>query len=163
VTRGLPIVLGGLGLLGLLVATLPDPKLRPSRTLVLDLAVGELGRSDPEKYWSEIAPNGHPSHSWCGAFLLWVLRKAGLVDWTYDPAGSWFYQLPAVHPTKTKPGDLVFNPKTRHIAMVLRFLPNGGLELINGAGERNRVTTSFIGPEALRGLEMFSIEPLLAA
>ena len=127
---------------------------------VVRLAMSELGRSDPGRYWEDVlSPDEtRPEHSWCGAFALWVLRTLGLTDWTYDRNGAWFYQLPGTkHP---EPGDLAFMKGIRHLAIVAA-VRDDSVDLVNGAGTGGKVTTSTVSRAAIT--EFRSIAPLLAA
>jgi hypothetical protein len=127
---------------------------------VVRLAMSELGKSEPSRYWDEVLTpdETRPEHSWCGAFALWVLRSLGLTDWTYDRNGAWFYQLPATkHP---EPGDLAFMQGIRHLAIVSAVGPDS-VDLVNGAGTGGKVTTSTVSRSAVT--EFRSIAPLLAA
>lgn len=136
-----------------------DQPSTPTRRAIVALAASEVGKSDPERYWSIVSgPKGHPHTSWCAAFALWLLRTLGLVDWTYDDAGAWFYRLPAT--TEPGAGDLVFFPAAgkRHLAVVER-VSGKGLDLINGAGSGGKVSRSFVTWKRLSDerAEMFSV------
>lgn len=164
-----PIWLMGLGLLGLLIATLPRFRQLPpngttrhvAREAVVRHALAEEGQSDPEKYWSEVSgPGGHPKTSWCAAFVLWVLRTAGLTDWTYDQNGAWFYQLPRT--SDPKPGDIIFFTATRHLAMIVS-VTEMTMGLVDGAGTAGKVSTRTVERKNLSNTEVFSIDPLLEA
>jgi hypothetical protein len=156
-----PWLLGG-GLLVALLATLPRPERRVlSRDGVVRLALSEVGKSDPLPYWAEVSgPEGHPNTSWCAAFVLWVLRKAGLTDWTYDQAGAWFYRLPRTE--DPQPGDLIFFTDNRHLAMITASSPTT-LELVDGAGTAGRVSRRTLARPISASAEMFTIAPLLEA
>lgn len=125
-----------------------------SRARVVQIALGQLGSGDSQRYWAGVLAPGQaqPPTSWCAAFALWVLRQAGLTDWTYDANGSWFYQLPQTQ--NPQPGDLAYIPSLRHLAIVESANP---ITLVNGAGEGNVVTES--GTD--RAIEFHSIQPLV--
>ena len=75
------------------------------RSLVVDLATREIGKSDPTKYWREVLQSGPPfPPHWCGAFALWALREASLTDWYWQIGKGFLYRLPR---TRTpEPGDI---------------------------------------------------------
>jgi len=144
------------------VDTLPSSSALPTRASVVNLARSELGSGTVERYWSGVLAPGQskpPGVTWCGAFALWVLRELGLTSWTYDDAGAWFYGLPWT--ADPKPGDLAFLEDRRHLAIVGAVHEDGTVELINGAGTGNVVTTSTL--QRGRVTEYRSIAPLLAA
>jgi hypothetical protein len=146
-----------------LTPTYPSEAMGTPRDAVVGLALSQLGSADADRYWDEVSgPEGHPDTSWCAAFALWVLRKAGLTDWTYDPDGAWFYRLPRT--SNPEPGDLVFFPDTRHLAMI-ESSEDGGVWTINGAGTGGVVSRGFVSREDLasRAAEIVSIEPLVRA
>lgn len=130
------------------------------RATVAAIALSQLGNKDAERYWSEVSVGAHPKTSWCAAFVLWVLRKAGLTDWTYDANGSWFYRLPATE--DPDPSDLVFFPDTRHLALIDE-IEDGGIWVINGAGSGGAVSRGFVSRAKLveREAEFFSLDPLI--
>jgi hypothetical protein len=78
-----------------------------TRAYVVELARGELGKSDPAVYWREVLGpkwvGPYPKH-WCGAFCLWALRQAGLTDWEWEVGKGFLWRLQR---TKTpEPGDI---------------------------------------------------------
>lgn len=137
----------------------PGPR-TASRADVVNIARAELGQRDGSKYWTEVLAAGQekPPHTWCGAFLLWVLRVAGVTDWTYDPAGAWFFRLPITQ--DPQPGDIVFFEDKRHVAMVDAVSADGQrLKLIDGAGTGGAVSTRTVDRSAPSSI--VSIEPLV--
>lgn len=144
-------------------AVKPGPKLQPKspaekRQAIVSIARYELGKRDGAKYWASVlAPDQEkPPHTWCGAFLLWVLRSAGVTDWTYDPAGAWFFRLPAT--SDPRPGDIVFFEDRRHVAMV-DSVDGNSLRLIDGAGTGGAVSTRVVDRSAPSAI--VSIGPLV--
>jgi hypothetical protein len=75
------------------------------RTLVVDLATAEIGKSDATKYWREALQSGppYPLH-WCGAFALWALREAKLTGWHWAIGKGFLWRLPRTK--NPKPGDM---------------------------------------------------------
>lgn len=111
---------------------------------IADIAENEIGSKQKAKYWSKVLDGKkQPSHSWCGAFALWVLRTAGVTDWTYDPNGSWFLQLNTT--AKPEPGDIAWFDDTRHVGVVVKTSTDGRyVRLVDGAGTGGAVSTRTI-------------------
>lgn len=96
------------------------------RTRVVRIAEDEVGSTDATKYWKEVLPGKHkkyPEH-WCGAFVLWCLRRAGLCDWTWEigsglmwPKGAKEPRLPVT--SYPKPGDVAYVEKFQHHCLVM--------------------------------------------
>lgn len=92
-----------------------------TRDYVVELARGELGKSDPDKYWREVlGPEWRgpfPKH-WCGAFGLWCLRQAGLTDWRWEVGKGFLWRLPRT--MVPLPGDMgyVDQPFQHHFVVV---------------------------------------------
>lgn len=167
IALGAVAVAGAVGLVALRrrrAATAPEqpvPAARPTtRADIVNIARAELGQREGTKYWAEVLAAGQekPPHTWCGAFLLWVLRVAGVTDWTYDPGGAWFFKLPITR--DPKPGDIVFFEDKRHVAMVDSVSADGQrLKLIDGAGTGGAVSTRTVDRSAPSSI--VSIGPLV--
>lgn len=99
------VVTASLGTAAYLLVTGGVPSLYSPRERLLRLARAELGKSDGYPYW-EVAL-GHPRATpsdWCGAFVLWAIKKAFGVPWLWEDQKGFLYRLPrTLHP---KPGDL---------------------------------------------------------
>jgi hypothetical protein len=124
----------GFGLLTLIGAVLrkDDRKVDPTkpdepfddearaRRRILEVARGELGEQNPDKYWAETAPAlGGSGAAWCGGFALWVLHEAGVgteVPWV---VGKGFcFRLPQT--STPQPGDIAYFDRAQHHAIVVR-------------------------------------------
>ncbi len=86
-----------------------------TRERVVELAVAELGKSDPAPYWREVlgpAWRGPFPKHWCGAFALWCLHQAGLCDWPWEvsevnaPKGHYGFLRRLPRTTSPQPGDI---------------------------------------------------------
>jgi hypothetical protein len=72
--------------------------------------MGELDSTDWQKYQTEAAPC-YPHgvrKSWCGVFVTWVLRQAGLIDYHWTNVLGIIYRLAPKWKTVSlpKPGDV---------------------------------------------------------
>jgi hypothetical protein len=109
------------------------------RSKVVNVALSQLGEQNPDKYWEEIQPAflGNPHGiAWCGGFALWVLRQAGLTDWTWQIGKGFASRLPITH--DPQPGDIAYFDHLQHHAIV-RSIKDGILTSIDGnqsPGER---------------------------
>lgn len=98
-----------------------------SRERILEVAEGELGSKDEPGYWAAVLPGAppFPKGVWCGAFVLWVLREAGVTDRTWK-LGQGFLLTNQGHENfpiirNPQPGDVAyFDQPFQHHAIVER-------------------------------------------
>lgn len=134
-------------------------KERELRQRIVDLAIGELGESNPAKYWEDVLPAGdnRPAPpSWCGAGYLWCLRQAGatVAKWkrgTGIEGAFRAYGVPVEYTRDPQPGDMAYFTKNQHHAVVVKQL-GGFVELVNFNGQSGRVTRS---SEMMRNVQVF--------
>ena len=93
-----------------------------ARARVVAIARCELGEQDPDKYWRVVCPAlcGHPHDvSWCGGFVLWCLREAGVTALEWVIGKGFVFRLETVN--EPAPGDVaVFGAPLWHHAVVKR-------------------------------------------
>jgi hypothetical protein len=136
-----------------------------SRARVVRIARAELGEQNPDKYWRDAYPPfiGHAhDKAWCGAFALWCLRQACLVDWTWIDGKGFLevYAMPKVQLPEL--GDVAYFAKNSHHAIVAG-VGGGNVTLINGNGmlaPREGVTETNV-PLVGAVTAFYSIERLL--
>lgn len=137
-----------------------------SRERILEVAKGELGSKDAEGYWADVLPGAttYPEGMWCGAFVLWVLREAGVTDRTWK-LGSGFLlsgqggsqkNFPL---TKTpQPGDVAyFDQPFQHHAIVER-VEGDRVHLIAGNTPTRDVARQ---TKPVRDAKFFSVAPFV--
>jgi hypothetical protein len=104
-----------------------------ARARVVEIARGELGPQDPDKYWAVVCPAlvGHEhTIAWCGGFALWCLREAGLTDLSWVVGKGFVGHLRST--ALPEPGDVaVFGAPLWHHAIVTGF-GDGHVETIDG-------------------------------
>jgi peptidoglycan hydrolase-like protein with peptidoglycan-binding domain len=78
-----------------------------TRERVVEIAAAEVGGSLPGKYWLDVLEPSwrgpYPKH-WCGAFALWCLQQAGLIDWRWEVGKGFLWRLSRT--TDPQPGDI---------------------------------------------------------
>lgn len=120
-------------------------EIQTKRIAVASAALREVGNSDAVKYWSRVRREPPPyPHAWCGAFALWCLKEAGLASDIYwrDVLGFLMVRphvLEIVHAPDT--GDIAYFNHNQHHAVVCHAT-NGIVRLVNGNGEKGKVTIS---------------------
>lgn len=139
------------------------------RRAVVEAAASELKsspRGDTQKYWSGVGlPGSFPrpgqkGREWCGIFVLWALKQAGLalhIKWRLGVGFLYPAKLPTTR--SPKPGDVAyFHQPFQHHALVESFAP-GLLVTLDGnqPGLARRTRVSPVG------VTYYSIEPLLDA
>lgn len=130
------------------------------RLAVVAAALGELGESEPMKYWKEVVPRHWndfqlkqyaESKSWCGGFALWCLKQAELAPETFWKDGLGFL-LVSPHVLEIvnapEPGDIAYFHKHQHHAVVCHA-DNGTVRLVNGNGEGGKVTVTDIALDSV--------------
>lgn len=149
----------GLGLVAAMTGgyLLVRPTSGKYRSRVVEAARSQVGLSDPSPYWTDtLGPAPWPK-SWCGAFALWALHKAGLARNLKWVIGVGFLNhLPRT--TSPKPGDIAYFHANQHQAVVSSVTGNS-VTLINGNGYGGKVTTSTSPISAVAGF--YSIEGLI--
>lgn len=132
--------------------TPPAPPAVSPRARVVAAALSQVGQSDPQKYWAEVAPGVvvQKGTDWCGGFALWALHQAGLAldrKWIF---GKGFILVgPKPLPTTRSPiaGDILYANKNQHQAIVSAV--NGDVvSLVNGNGTGGRVSVSTLSKAA---------------
>ncbi len=85
----------------------------------------------PDLYWSEVLSPPDPGYNgdWCGGFVLWVLKQAGLARKVPWIIGEGFISPQHLTEVSTpQPGDIVFVPSPfEHQALVVSFEPTTGM------------------------------------
>jgi hypothetical protein len=84
------------------------------RSEILDIARAELDNTDPARYWLDVLdpPVAKPRDakkrplSWCGAFALWCLRKAGATAWKWQVGKGFLWRLKRTY--LPQPGDIAY-------------------------------------------------------
>jgi hypothetical protein len=102
------------------------------RQQLAETFAAEEGSRNSGKYWAEVLhPNWRgprPLH-WCGASVLWALRKVLGCPWHWEVRGTYGDEqsgfLYHLRPTDTpEPGDICYRDKPyRHHAMVVAYNP----------------------------------------
>jgi len=92
------------------------------RERIVEIAKGELGRQDPQKYWEDVIPGAEGTifhGDWCGGFSLWVLHQAGIgrdVNWQIGK--GYLFNLSTT--SDPQPGDIAYmNLPYQHHAVVV--------------------------------------------
>jgi hypothetical protein len=140
----------------------PSTAYAARRQQIVDRARAEIGSSDASSYWLEVlgTPGPYPPH-WCGAFVLWVYRTAGLVDWqwSFDKTKPGFlYRLQST--TDPQPGDAAYYANLQHHALVASVdRAKGTIKTIDGNQPDVREVTRPLSAASA----YYSIEPLLAS
>lgn len=94
----------------------------PIRQRIVEIAEGELGPQDPQKYWQAVIPGAEGqafSGDWCGGFSLWVLHQAGLgVDVPWVIGKGYLFNLSTT--SDPQPGDIAYmdQPYQHHAVVV---------------------------------------------
>lgn len=115
------------------------------RRRVVEIARGELGSRDVQKYIALAAPQfAGQKPEWCGIFALWALKTAGLAPGKMWKTGLGFLETspPLPKTTNPQPGDIAYYTKYQHQAIVARNLGDGRTENVNGNGQGGVVTLS---------------------
>jgi len=135
----------------------------PPRTRVARAALSQVGFTDASVYWADVLPGTPPSgypKDWCGAFALWCLHQAGLAKNLNWVVGTGFLQNLS---TTQSPdvGDIAYFTTNEHHAVVTAVNTDGTVNLVNGNGTGDAVSTSVTPASHVAGF--YSIEPLLAS
>lgn len=112
-----------------------------TRDRIVAWAESQEGLSDPSPYWQSALDTPKGPKSWCGAFVLTALHKAGLAT-----SSRWFVgkglerTLPKLTRTSApQRGDIAYYTKQQHMAIVAD-VKDGLVRLVNGNGAGGRVT-----------------------
>lgn len=90
----------------------------------------ELGKSDGQKYWRDVLgkPRALPT-DWCGAYILWALRRTLGIEWMWENERGFLHHLPRTQ--NPVPGDIAYSNHLNHHAVVLETQP-GWVKTIDG-------------------------------
>lgn len=115
-----------------------------ARAAVVEAALGEIGKTDPRRYWSAVSTHSEPwSAEWSGPFALWSLRTAGLVEWPWHEGSGFLYRLVEIVAPSLRslvPADCVYLSQLERHALVVDTSSDHAL-LVLGNGRAGRVTT----------------------
>lgn len=137
------------------------------RARVVAIARTQLGATEPDQYWADVL--GYvPAQSlaWCGAFALWVLRRALGVDWRWVAGRGFIYVdnagLPLERPrlpiTKTpKPGDVAYYDKPYQHHALVESVAGDQVSLIAG----NTPNVSEYSEPLSKATAYYSIAPIV--
>jgi hypothetical protein len=114
----------------------PQDTTMTARETVLQIANEYIGECDPLPFFEDCArqfvdDRSWTERSWCGIFALYCLRKAGLVDWTWQTGVGFLYRLRSV--SLPEPGDIAYFGANQHHAIVVE-VAQGKAKMINGNG-----------------------------
>jgi len=129
------------------------------REEIIFLAQSEIDKTDPQEYFSEalgFVPVNWRSISWCGIFVLAVLRRAKVTDWTWKVGMGFLWKLPITK--DPQPGDVCYFTKFSHHAFCEEVTDEGVWVI---AGNTPNVSRSFVTRDKVHAF--YSIEPLLVA
>jgi hypothetical protein len=136
------------------------------RASVVRIVADERPAPDPAKYWAEILQRSgqYPPH-WCGALVLYALRKAGLTTALWRVGSGFIYELKLPRTNDPQPGDVAYFNKFQHHALVAENLGDGTIVTYDGNGIRSaQFPQGEIGRHVRRKQDVtafFSIDPLL--
>lgn len=118
----------------------------------------------PALYWRETLDPPNPSYSadWCGGFVLWALKQAGIaknVPWIVGQGFIAPQNLQRV--THPLPGDIVYvGEPFQHQALLVSYEPTTGMVTsIDGNQPGIKPKVRFVQNG---NLEFYSIQPLIA-
>jgi len=140
--------------------------LPPSRSGFIRLLHGEVGKDDGTVYWAEALDRmvDVPKKDWCGAFVLWGLRKYFRVPWTWESGKAFFYgpdgrlRLPQV--TSPQPGDVGYADNGfNHIGVIESVNADGTITSIDGNSWQGKVKRN-VRPASFWAA-FYSVAPLL--
>lgn len=88
------------------------------RENILAIARRDLGHVDARRYWRVVSEHAEPwPPHWCGAFVLWCYRQAGLCDWKWKDGIGIAHHLRQLDHEEPQPADLVYFPHFQHHAL----------------------------------------------
>lgn len=137
-----------------------------SRQGFLRMLHGEVGKDDGTKYWAESLQRMEsvPKRDWCGAFVLWGLRKYFGVTWVWVAGKAFFYdaqgrlRLPQVR--EPQPGDIGYADNGyNHIGVVESVNSDGTITSVDGNSWMGQVKRN-VRPRSFWAA-FYSIDPLL--
>lgn len=143
------------------LAILPRKPLHPKRQAVIDIALSQVGKQDPDKYWSEVCIDLVGSgKAWCGGFALWCLRQAGVTNRYWLPRLGFVYQKPQLRATlNPETGDIAYiDQPYQHYALVVNVV---GETIYTIDGNQAGETVSPRERERFEFTSFYSIESLL--
>lgn len=135
------------------------------RSRIVEIAEAEVGSVDWQKYQSDAAPV-YPvgtRKSWCGIFVLWCYRQAGLISWRWKDGYGFIYRIGFEYETKSpKPGDVGYVAQPYQHHFLVKRVNGDTVECIDG----NSGPTPGVVKERTRSLgdtsvRYFSIETLI--
>jgi len=109
------------------------------RQRLVTRALSEVGRSDCDRYWNDVAPQLKGDPHCCCAFILWLLRQEGLtsVNWVLGEGFLSTLQLPIV--ASPLPGDIAFWYGPQHCELVVEQQSDGSCLTVAAAQENGIV------------------------
>jgi hypothetical protein len=126
------------------------------RNKIVKAALGEVGKADLVKYWTDTYGQYEPEE-WCGVFALWALHQGGIAkSWKWEVGKGFLYKLPTT--LVPKPGDIAYLTKNQHEAVVIK-VNNDIITLANGNGWNHVVSLSTTPRSDITAF--YSIEGLL--
>jgi hypothetical protein len=149
-----------LTLLGFAVCSSPTPA--QLRRRVVALIRGEMAAPDPDAYWAEVLDDSDPHPpAWCGALILWALRKAKLTDAFWVRGKGFIYPigLPQIQDSEVQIGDVAYFAKNQHQATVSEVLGGGRFRILNGNAAGGAITETETDASKVAGF--FSIGRLV--
>lgn len=139
------------------------------RQRVANLASGEDGLRDSQKYWHEVLEqswHGPYPREWCGAFTLWALRKALGCHWRWECGKGYLYRLKTTHEPDI--GDICYmdQPYQHHAVLTAAGVSSDGKRFVISE-DGNSGPYPGICEEHWRAREkwtaFYSIQPLIDA
>lgn len=138
------------------------------RKTVVETAIGQIGEQDPAKYWSQCSIKPPYPTNWCGGFVIWVLKSAGLAQLSEWEIGT------ALKPTFfPQPGDVAWidlgkstgPTDTRGHKAIVESVTDTTVTTIDGNQDPDPTKTPHIVARATRPRNkfsgFFSIDPLI--
>jgi hypothetical protein len=154
------VVYGGKksGLMEKILPTMTSAAMK--RANVVKIVAEERANPDPTKYWAEVlqSTGSHPPH-WCGALVLYALRKAGLTNALWKIGSGFLYEQKLPQTKQPQPGDVAYFSKFQHHALVAEVLPDNQIVTYDGndvGGSIGRHVRNLRDVTAF-----FSIDPML--
>jgi hypothetical protein len=149
-----------LTLLGFAVCSPPTPA--QLRKRVVALIRGEMAAPDHDAYWAEVLDDTDPHPpQWCGALILWALRKAKLTDafWVREKGFIYPIGLPQIQASEVQIGDIAYFSKNQHQATISEVLGGGRFRILNGNAAGGAITETETDASKVEGF--FSIGRLV--
>lgn len=129
------------------------------RESLIALATKDIGKNMRDIVWQEVNPALKGNPNYCGGWVLYKLRQAGLTNATWTMGLGFIYKLKLPITRDPKPGDIAYwHSPRQHYGMVVETNPlvtvdgaqNKGLvRLVRSAEQENRPTPLFYSIEKL--------------